>query len=301
MGLLSAAFAGWLIWSGKGAEVGTALASLPAPALGMLIAGLFLTYALRALRVLHEFGEQTRGRFLACLKLVLTHNALVNLLPMRSGEFAFPLLLKRDFGVPLSRAAGSLLWLRVQDAFVLAALAVAGWPGLGAGLRAAGLVLLAACGLAMPTAAQWLLKRVQSDKLVPIAAALADAARHARIGWLWTIANWAVKLFVLSAVLAHLIGTGACIGLSGTIGGELSALLPVQGVAGFGSYEAGVAGALALSRVPLAEGLQAAFSLHLLVLASALSWAGLAWATAAFFGVRAATGETPSNNTKQQL
>lgn len=295
MALFTAVFAGWLVWSGKGAEVGRALASLPASTLVLLFAGLLLTYVLRALRVLHEFGDQTRGRFAACLKLVLTHNALVNLLPMRSGELAFPLLLQRDFGVPLARASGSLLWLRVQDAIVLAALAVVFWPGLPDWSRAAGLLLLAIGGLAMSPVARWLLGRVRGGKLAAVAAALADAAQHARIGWVWTLANWAVKLLVLSAVLAQLLDAGIGTGTAGAVGGELSALLPVQGIAGFGSYEAGVAAALALSGVPVDRGLPVAFSLHLLVLACALSCAGLAVATAAFFGARAATGDTPSN------
>ncbi len=308
MAMLTGVFVGWLVWSGKGSEVATALAALPVSTLGLLFAGLLFSYVLRALRVLHEFGEQTRGRFFGCLKLVLTHNALVNLLPMRSGELAFPLLLQRDFGVPVARAAGSLLWLRVQDAFVLAGLALAGWPGLGVGLRAAGLLLLVAGGLAMSPLAQWLLVRTGSGggKLAMIAAALADAARHARIGWLWTLANWTVKLLVLSVVLARLLGTGIDAALAGAVGGELSALLPVQGVAAVGSYEAGVAAALATAGVPFAAGLQAAFSLHLLALASALACAALALAAAAAVavaalpGARAATHKTPSNTPKQQ-
>ncbi|MCM0044869.1 MAG: lysylphosphatidylglycerol synthase domain-containing protein [Burkholderiaceae bacterium] len=298
MAMLTGVFVGWLVWSGKGSEVATALAALPVSTLGLLFAGLLFSYVLRALRVLHEFGEQTRGRFFGCLKLVLTHNALVNLLPMRSGELAFPLLLQRDFGVPVARAAGSLLWLRVQDAFVLAGLALAGWPGLGVGLRAAGLLLLVAGGLAMSPLAQWLLVRTGSGgKLAMIAAALADAARHARVGWLWTLANWTVKLLVLSVVLARLLGTGIDAALAGAVGGELSALLPVQGVAAVGSYEAGVAAALATAGVPFAAGLQAAFSLHLLALASALAAAA---AAAAVPGARAATHKTSSNTPKQQ-
>lgn len=290
MAALAAAFAGWLAWSGVGVEVGATLAALPAPALLLLFAGLGLTYLLRALRVLHEFGDHTRGRFAGCLKLVLTHNALVNLLPMRSGELAFPLLLQRHFGVPVLRAAASLLWLRVQDAIILAALAVAAWPALPTALRIAGLLSLAAGGVAMPHVAQWLLVRIGRGKLAKLCAALAESAHHARIGWVWTLANWSVKLLVLSEVLSLMLGSSLGTGAAGAVGGELAAILPVQGIASIGSYEAGVAAALSLSGIGWTEGLKAAFSLHLMVLASALAAAGIALAVATIFGRSAASG-----------
>lgn len=282
MATLSLAFAGWLVWSGSGADVAAALAALPAPALLLLVSGLAATYLLRALRVYHEFGEVTRGRFGDCLRLVLTHNALVNLLPMRAGELSFPLLLNRRFGLPLARAAGSLLWLRVQDAVILAALAVLCWPRLSPVLRAAGVAALATGGALLPPVAQWLLARVAPGRFDAARAALAESANHARIGWLWTLANWCVKLAVLSQVLALLfvspLASPLEAGVAGAVGGELAAVLPVQGVAAIGSYEAGVAAALSVAGVVWSDGLKAAFSLHLLTLATALAAAGLALA-----------------------
>lgn len=300
MALLTAAFVGWLAWSGQADAVASALAALPASALLLLFCGLAGTYLLRALRVFHEFRDRTAGRFWACLRLVLTHNALVNLLPMRSGELAFPVLLQREFGVPVARAAGSLLWLRMQDAIILALLAVAGWPGLAAPLRAAGIVLLLLGGALLPLLAHWLLARVPSGRISKFCAVLADSARHARIGWLWTLANWTVKLAVLAEVLALLLGTNFATGLAGAVGGELAAISPVQGVAGFGSYEAGVAAPLALSGVGWSSALKAAFSLHLLVLASALSAAGLALALSTIFRNRAASGNARASKPLQE-
>ncbi len=274
--LLTAAFAGWLIGSGQGAEVASAIASLPLSALLLLFSGLTATYLLRAMRVFHEFGDATNGRFGDCLRLVLAHNALVNLLPMRSGELAFPVLLNRRFGVPVMRAAGSLLWLRLQDAVVLAALAILSWPGLSGALRAAGVAALALGSALLPSGARWFFARVAPGKFCAVRDALADAARHARIGWLWTLVNWAVKLAVLSQGLALLLGAGFGAGIAGAVGGELAAVLPVQGFAAIGSYEAGAAAALALSGIGWVDGLKAAFSLHLLVLAAALASAALA-------------------------
>ena len=296
---LTAAFVVWLVGSGQGAQVMIALGSLSAPLLLLLFAGMIVTYLLRALRVYYEFGDATRGRFAACLKLVLTHNALVNVLPMRAGELSFPVLLKREFGVPMMRSSGSLLWLRAQDAIILAALSVVVWPGLDPSMRIAGVFLLIFGGVLLPHVAQRLLSQFSTGKLGTLCAALADSAHHARSGWLWTIANWAVKLTVLSQVFAQLLAADWQVGAAGAVGGELAAISPVQGVAGIGSYEAGAAAALKLSGIAWADGLKAAFSLHLLVLASALVSVGIALLASAIFRNRVASDDARTNKSQE--
>ncbi len=300
MSSLTAAFVVWLVWSGQGAQVMIALGSLSAPLLLLLFAGMIVTYLLRALRVYYEFGDATRGRFAACLQLVLTHNALVNVLPMRAGELSFPVLLKREFGVPMMRSGGSLLWLRAQDAIILAALSIVVWPGLDPLMRIAGVFLLIIGGILLPHVAQRLLSQFSTGKLGTICAALAESAHHARIGWLWTIANWVVKLTVLSQLFAQLLAVDWQVGAAGAVGGELAAILPVQGVAGIGSYEVGAAAALKLSGVAWVDGLKAAFSLHLLVLASALVSAGIALLASAIFRNRVASDDARTNKSSQE-
>jgi hypothetical protein len=297
---LTAAFVVWLVGSGQGAQVMIALGSLSAPLLLLLFAGMIVTYLLRALRVYYEFGDATRGRFAACLQLVLTHNALVNVLPMRAGELSFPVLLKREFGVPMMRSGGSLLWLRAQDAIILAALSVVVWPGLDPSMRIAGVFLLVLGGVLLPHVAQRLLSQFSTGKLGTLCAALADSAHHARMGWLWTIANWVVKLTVLSQVFAQLLAADWQVGAAGAVGGELAAISPVQGVAGIGSYEAGAAAALKLSGIEWVDGLKAAFSLHLLVLASALVSAGIALLASAIFRNRVASDDARTNKPSQE-
>ena len=297
---LTATFVVWLVGSGQGAQVMIALGSLSAPLLLLLFAGMIVTYLLRALRVYYEFGDATRGRFAACLQLVLTHNALVNVLPMRAGELSFPVLLKREFGVPMMRSGGSLLWLRAQDAIILAALSIVVWPGLDPSMRIAGVCLLILGGVLLPRVAQRLLSQFSTGKLGTLCAALADSAHHARSGWLWTIANWAVKLTVLSQVFAQLLAADWQVGAAGAVGGELAAISPVQGVAGIGSYEAGAAAALKLSGIAWVDGLKAAFSLHLLVLASALVSAGIALLASVIFRNRVASDDARTNKTSQE-
>ena len=297
---LTAAFVVWLVGSGQGSQVMIALGSLPGPLLLLLFAGMIVTYLLRALRVYYEFSDATRGRFAACLQLVLTHNALVNVLPMRAGELSFPVLLKREFGVPMMRSGGSLLWLRAQDAIILAALSVVVWPGIDPSMRIAGVCLLILGGVLLPHVAQRLLSQFSTGKLGTLCAALADSAHHARMGWLWTIANWVVKLTVLSQVFAQLLAADWQVGAAGAVGGELAAISPVQGIAGIGSYEAGAAAALKLSGIAWVDGLKAAFSLHLLVLASALVSAGIALLASAIFRNRVASDDARTNKPSQE-
>ena len=297
---LTAAFGVWLVGSGQGAQVMIALGSLSAPLLLLLFAGMIVTYLLRALRVYYEFGDATRGRFFTCLQLVLAHNALVNVLPMRAGELSFPVLLKREFGVPMMRSGGSLLWLRAQDAIILGALSIVVWPGLDLLMRIAGMFLLILGGVLLPLVAQRLLSQFSSGKLGAICTALVDSAYHARIGWLWTIANWVVKLTVLSQVFAQLLAADWQVGAAGAVGGELAAISPIQGVAGIGSYEAGAAAALRLSGIAWVDGLKAAFSMHLLVLASALVSAGIALLLSAIFRNRVASDDACTNKPSQE-
>jgi len=94
---------------------------------------------------------------------------------------------------------------------------------------------------------------------------------------MWTIANWSVKLVAEAWLLTLALGPDADTGGAalGAIGAELAAILPVQGVAGFGTFEAGAAALMATQSVPMTSGLEAALVLHAVVLALALIAGGL--------------------------
>jgi uncharacterized membrane protein YbhN (UPF0104 family) len=59
-------------------------------------------------------------------------------------------------------------------------------------------------------------------------------------GWFWSAANWIVKILVVSLLLSNLTGLDSFQTLRGALTGELSAMLPLTGPAGLGTYEAGV-------------------------------------------------------------
>jgi hypothetical protein len=277
----SLALLAWLAADARWRTVGSALAALTPVTLAIAGGGLLGSYLLRAARVHDEFRKDAAGRFGTCLRIVLIHNAMVNVVPFRGGEAAFPVLLRRSFGTPLGRAVASLFWFRLQDALVVAILAVFVWPGLPLALRAFGVAGLIGFAWYLPRWARaphdWADRHGFHAKLAKLRDAFAESTRHARLGWVWTIANWSVKLAAQAFLLATLLPAAVPLGAAGVLGAELAAILPVQGVAGFGTYEAGAAAAMLPHGIPFEDGLRAALALHLFVIACAVGVGGLAW------------------------
>ena len=271
----------WLSLDERWREVLSLFATLELHVAAIVLTGLAFSYLLRAMRVYDEFRHGGDGRFIACLRIVLIHNALVNVVPFRGGEVAFPVLLNRTFGTPVPRAVASLLWFRLQDAFIVAIAACIIWPGIPLWLRLIGIASLMVVAWYLPRWAALNNTLLPTHRwrqhVVKLRAAFATSARHARFSWLWTISNWSVKLSVQAWLLATLLSTEWAIGATGALGAELASILPVQGVAGFGTYEAAAAGAVAAQGVSFSHGLQAALVLHVVVITSALALGALAW------------------------
>lgn len=278
--LLSLGLLAWLAADGRWRELGETIGRLDPQAVAIAATGFAASYLLRALRVYDEFRGSAHGRFGACLRIVLIHNAMVNVVSFRGGEAAFPMLLGRTFGTPLPRAIASLFWFRLQDAFVVAIVAALIWPGLPLPLRAGGILCLIAAAWFLPRWARrphnWNERGAFTGKLAKLRDAFAESAAHARYGWLWTVTNWMVKLAAQAWLLGALLAAPLAVGASGALGAELAAILPIQGVAGFGTYEAGAAAALLPAGIDIAAGLRAALALHLFVIACAVTAGAIA-------------------------
>jgi uncharacterized membrane protein YbhN (UPF0104 family) len=247
------------------------------------------TYFVRTCRMRDYFPNETAGQFIRLFRLTQVHNILNIMLPFRTGESSFPLLMRSEFGVPLAHGTSALLVLRLLDLHAL--------------LAAAGLGLVAASGYGVAALSAWVVFLVLPLCAFPLRAPLLAAARRNRSprlsrliseidegiprnlprfarAWLFTVVNWGVKVVVLAWVLNLLgvISLAACIG--GALGGELSAVLPVHAPAGVGTYPAGiVAGATALGanqeREALAVLVRASINAHLLTVVSSLVGAGV--------------------------
>ena len=286
----------WLLRKVDLTPLGKAFAATPAWLWAVALAGLCLSYALRAERLRREWGswfaaDAARGTapgFVACLALFLTHNAAIVVLPLRAGEAGYPLLMQRRFGVPLGDSLRSLLWLRLQDAAVLATLAALwlppfthevrlGWAALLA-LGWALVLLFGARALAAISARVPVVQRFESAWLTH---------RNDRLGWALCAANWVVKLAVFALVLQALAPLDFAAALRGALGGEVASVLPLQGPAGLGTYEAGVWAATRMDggAAGAASGAQVAagaLALHAFSLAVALAAAAMImpWAKA---------------------
>jgi len=252
--------------------------TLPPGPLAAAIILVFATYGLRALRVHDYFRADTRGAFATVLRLSLQHNLLNNLLPARSGELSFPVLMSRHFAISPMRSVPALMWFRLLDLHTLLAcgLLVSGDALLGPG-RAWPLtlawMLLPWLGFSVfaPRLSRWQLPEGRLGGLLHQAAqALPLEAGLFWRSWLWTLASWLIKLAVFAWILALFapMDTGAA--WLAVIAGDLTSVLPVHGVAGAGTYEAGVVAALLPFGLDARTALQAAVNLHLFILGSTL-------------------------------
>ncbi|WJH39454.1 flippase-like domain-containing protein [Aliirhizobium terrae] len=118
--ILYAAFIQW-VWGW-----GSVLALWEAAGLGSALAALLAllaTYVLRTWRIYDYFPKETGGRFGTLLRLTQVHNLLNIMLPFRSGEASFPLLMKREFDLPLARGTAALFVMRLFDLHALLAAA----------------------------------------------------------------------------------------------------------------------------------------------------------------------------------
>jgi len=94
--------------------------------------------------------------------------------------------------------------------------------------------------------------------------------------WLWTGVNWGVKLLVFAWILSTFASLPLGTALLGSVTGEMSSVLPIHGVAGAGTYEAGVAAGLLPLGAEAATALRGAVNLHLFVLGASLLSGALA-------------------------
>ena len=242
----------------------------------LLLTLLTLTsYVLRAERVYRYFGQRMQHPRSAYLKISFLHNALNNFLPMRLGEAAFPLLMKRQFKQSMLSSTAGLVWIRLMDLHVLLLLAAI---ALGALLPAIGYLALAALiigpfviGLFRRRLLALLPERLQV-KLTELEHLLPHSRGLIVATYLQTLIIWIVKLVALTLVLKAFLSIDFISAWVAVTTADLSGVLPIHGVAGSGTYEAAMLAAL----IPLGFGVEAALSaainLHIYLLGvSALS------------------------------
>ena len=248
------------------------------------------TYFLRTWRIYDYFPKETGGHFTALFRVTQVHNLLNIMMPFRTGETSFPVLMRSEFGIPLARGTSALFVMRLLDLHALLAAA-----GIGLALASSyrvlawvawlAFVLLPVAGFALRRplikfAAKALPKKAPTlvhelERGLP-----ANAAAFAR-AWLTTVVNWLVKVVVLAWALRLMNVAPLSASFGGALGGELSSVLPVHAPGGVGTYPAGItAGAMAFGasggKAALDNLAQASINAHLLIVVSALTGTALA-------------------------
>lgn len=255
--------------------------------LPILIALVLLTstYFLRTWRILDYFPRETAGQFRTLFRVTQIHNLLNIMLPFRSGETSFPLLMRTEFGIPLARGTSALLVMRLLDLHALLAAA-----GIGFASEAGNALIvwiIWAAFLFLPVAAFAVRKPLLrlGFKLAPKKAQgfLAEIENGLPVNgiafaraWAMTAVNWLVKVLVLAWALSLMGVLPLAASFGGALGGELSSVLPVHAPGGVGTYPAGItAGAVAFGasgeKAALAALAQASVNAHLLIIVSALT------------------------------
>jgi hypothetical protein len=277
MVLISLAFVGWCVWHLDWSTLWQSGARLGAGQWLVLSLGLWATYGIRAWRLQQEFEGRVALSLGAWLRISLIHNTLVNWLPFRAGEAAFPVMLKREAQVPLSDSLSSLFWLRFQDAVVLVGLSLLFWPGWSSTQRwvwGAGVLI----GVwALPHVLRWAQAKSQglaasatsASRWVAWRQALLSEHRHSLRIWGLTLLNWMLKLAVQCVLLSWLLDGNWTTAWLGAVGAEWAVFLPLQGWAGLGTYEAGAATAMRFEGLDWTLGLQLALVMHAWVLLNA--------------------------------
>lgn len=249
---------GWLLHKLPLAALPETLARIDLTVWAQTLAGLLLSYALRASRMQVVMAPAPR-RLVAgkgVWRVMLMYNAALNLLPFRGGELSFPWFAARELGLSTAHSVAAWLWMRIQDVAVLALLGVLAWPGFTLAHRL-GLVALWLAGVLLmrPVAHRvfaWVLPAQLDDRAprwmhfaAKLRLALEDPTHHHPLSWVYTLGNWLVKLAAGAVLISAACDSPFLAAWAGALGGELVVILPVQGPAGFGTYEAGVAAGMA--------------------------------------------------------
>lgn len=286
LGLLLLAGLAWWVGDQYGwRNLMSAWERVPPESLTVALLLMLVSYLLRAVRFFDFFMLKSRRHFVRLLRITVLHNFFNNMLPMRSGEASFPLLMKDYFAVPYRHSAPALLWLRLLDLYVLLALAFISLQSLlpwSFELKVLVSVLVVLAPLSALLVQERLRRWLQSQdaggwhsKAQELMSALPDSPWRFTRALFWTLVNWLIKLVVYAWLLQVFTGLDFYQCWSGATTGELSSVLPVHGLAGAGTYEAGVMAGLLPWQVDAKEALAAAVNLHLFVLGTTLLLTGL--------------------------
>jgi len=252
---------------------------------GLALLFIMLSYLLRAVRIYSYFHMTGLSKFMLCIKATLNHNFLNNMLPMRSGELSFPLYLYRYFGIGKLNSVVTLFYFRLLDLHVLFTLGLILSFFLFPAYKIYS-ILFFVIWLSVSMIALSFRKFISSNTMndarkfskiiFRIIKSLPKTNKQIFESYFWTASNWLVKLTVFAWIFKQFAIIDNFSALVAVIFGDLTSVLPVHGVAGAGTYEAGILFGMSLFTNNTENILTAAINLHLFILSSCILGAALA-------------------------
>jgi uncharacterized membrane protein YbhN (UPF0104 family) len=188
-------------------------------ALGLLI----LSLLIRAARIRRFFKKETKS--LGVLRITFLHNFLNNFLPMRIGEFSFPLLLKEFYEIDNKISLRALFIFRLTDLLSIIFLSLFVFLSLYYSLMFNILILVAWYFGVSYLLQERDIKRNLFEKVEIL---------------ILSLFAWFIKIFALTYLLLSLITVSLESSFVAIIFGELTSILPIHGFAGTGTYEGGI-------------------------------------------------------------
>ena len=246
----------------------SAIIALPAQTAVVIFLLGAVSWLLRGLRTWLLFEQLP---LMEALGMSFVHNTANNLAPMRLGELALPMLARWLGNVEFSVGLTSLLWIRLLDLISLIGISVCivFLPTVGTIM----LALLAALVFLTPLLIAIIIPKTQHIRLPQIleqarAQLIYEAQNGKRLHRMWrlTILAWLSKIMGMGVLLATLSGIPMTDVITTILGAELSSILPIHGLAGAGSYEAGgIIGSTLMGLSPVLA-LEMTIQLHIYVL-----------------------------------
>lgn len=265
-------FVGWK-------EVSKGFALISPLYLSIAMSLMLFSYVLRTWRIQASFS--LHHSFLRLFKLSLTHNLLNIMMPMRTGEASFPLMMKTQFDIPMLMASLHLILFRLLDLLCLLTIggALLFWfnnPAWSVGIVLL-FVLVIICTESLKRLAVFLLARSSQPVFVKIKQTVSQLPTNGKTYFILTfltLTSWMSKLTAFVMILLGLSDLNFTTALLGIVGADLSSVLPIHGFAGSGTFEAAFILAVELAHSTPSDStfavlLEASVQLHVFLIVSA--------------------------------
>jgi len=239
------------------------------------------TYYFRAKRFTVMFPQISTLELSAVMAV---HTFFNNLLPFRSGEASFPIILKKLFKVEISISSGALLFARLLDLLSLSFLFSLSVLVVAFGKRELLFlsVLLTFLLIGLLFIGFKLIKALKEkvallSTLFLFFSQFVSPRKLTLIG-IYSLGTW---LFKFASFFFILKGAQVNLNFFQTVFvstfGELTTVLPIHSIGGFGTYEAGLVGGFKLLGLKASYSLTVAFYFHLVLLLMSGLLAVLGW------------------------